>query len=115
MITIYHNPRCSKSRECNIFLGASGKDIEVINYMETPFTVKSLSKVIELLGIQPIELVRTNEAIWKDQFKDKKMGDATIVKAMVENPKLIQRPIVVNGSKAIIARPLALLDTILQH
>lgn len=113
MITIYHNPRCSKSRECNVFLGASGKDVEVINYMETPFTVEKLTHIIELLGMKPLELVRTNEAIWKDQFKGKKMGDEAIVKAMVENPKLIQRPIVVNGNKAIVARPLALIDGIL--
>ncbi len=113
MITIYHNPRCSKSRECNIFLGASGKDIEVINYMEIPFTIEKLTDVIELLGIKPIELVRTNEAIWKDKFKGRKMQDATIIKAMVEHPKLIQRPIVVNGNKAVIARPLTLLDSII--
>ena len=113
MITIYHNPRCSKSRECNIFLGAAGQDIEVINYMETPFTIETLSTLIELLGIEPIELVRTNEAIWKDKFKGLKMQNATLIKAMVENPKLIQRPIVVNGKKAVIARPLSLLDSII--
>ena len=113
MITIYHNPRCSKSRECNIFLEASRKDIEVINYMETPFTIEKLTHIIELLGIEPIELVRTNEAIWKEKYKGKKMGDATLIKAMVENPKLIQRPIVVNGKKAVIARPLSLIDAIL--
>ncbi len=113
MITIYHNPRCSKSRECTVFLGASGKEIEVINYIETPFTIEKLTQLIALLGIEPIELVRTNEAIWKEKFKGRKMRDTTIIKAMIDNPKLIQRPIVVDGDTAIIARPLSLLDAIL--
>ncbi len=83
MITIYHNPRCSKSRECTVFLGASGKEIEVINYIETPFTIEKLTQLIALLGIEPIELVRTNEAIWKEKFKGRKMRDTTIIKAMI--------------------------------
>jgi arsenate reductase len=106
MITIYHNPRCSKSRECLLFPGLSGKEVEIINYMKTPFSVESLSEIINLLGIEPINLVRTNEKIWKEKFKGRKMKDATIIKAMVENPSLIQRPIVINGKKAVIARPL---------
>lgn len=113
MITIYHNPRCSKSRECETFLAASGKKIEVINYMKTPFTIEKLGELIELLGIKPIELVRTNEAIWKDQYKGRNMQNAAIIQAMVKHPKLIQRPIVVKGKKAIVARPLERLDSFL--
>lgn len=113
MITIYHNPRCSKSRECETFLGASGKDVRVINYMQTPFTKEELTKVISLLDIKPIELVRKNETIWKELFKDRKMTDSQVINALLKHPKLIQRPIVVSGDKAIIARPLELLDSIL--
>lgn len=113
MITIYHNPRCSKSRECNVFLGATGKDIEVVNYMQTPFTTEKLTEVIGFLGIAPIKLVRTNEQIWKDSFKGKDLSDSELINAMVENPKLIQRPIVVNGTKAVVARPLELVNSIM--
>lgn len=113
MITIYHNPRCSKSRECTTFFEASSKDIEIINYMKTPFTIDSLSEVIALLAIKPIELVRKTEKIWKENYKGKYMNDSDIIKAMVAEPKLIQRPIVVNGNKAIIARPLEKINEII--
>ena len=113
MITIYHNPRCSKSRECNLFLETSGKEVQVINYMKTPFNFNSLNKVIGFLNITPLELVRKNEQIWKDNYKGKELSDDEIITAMVENPKLIQRPIVVNGNKAVIARPLEKMDEIL--
>lgn len=113
MTTIYHNPRCSKSRECTTFFEASNKDVEIINYMKTPFTIDSLSEVIALLAIKPIELVRTTEKIWKENYKGKEMNDSDIIKAMVAEPKLIQRPIVVNGNKAVIARPLEKINEII--
>jgi arsenate reductase len=113
MITIYHNPRCSKSRECTVFFETSSNDIEIINYMKTPFTIDSLSEVITLLALKPIELVRTTEKIWKENYKGKDMSDSSIIKAMVAEPKLIQRPIVVNGKKAVIARPLEKIHEII--
>ncbi len=106
MITLYHNPRCSKSRECNIMLDDLGKDIRIINYMKDLFTETTLKEVIDLLKIKPIDLVRKNEQEWKDFYKDKEMSDTDVIKAMVKYPKLIQRPIVVNGKKAAIGRPL---------
>ena len=113
MITIYHNPRCSKSRECTTFFEASSKDIEIVNYMKTPFTVESLSEIIALLAIKPIELVRTTEKIWKENYKGKNMSDSEIIKAMVAEPKLIQRPIVVNGNNAVLARPFEKINEII--
>ncbi len=113
MITIYHNPRCSKSRECNTFLNTNNKEVRVINYMKKPFSTETLSDLLDLLGLEPLALVRTNEQIWKDQFKKKELSDADIIEAMVENPKLIQRPIVVNGKKAVVARPIEKLQEIL--
>ena len=113
MITIYHNPRCSKSRECTTFFEASSKDIEIVNYMKTPFTVESLSELIALLAIKPIELVRTTEKIWKENYKGIEMSDSAIIKAMVAEPKLIQRPIVIHGKKAVIARPLEKINEII--
>lgn len=105
MIKIYHNNRCSKSR-CGIeLLENSGKEYEVVKYLENTPTTEELENIITLLGISPIELVRKNEAIWKENFKGKDLTDKDIVKAMIENPKLIERPIVVNGNKAVIGRP----------
>jgi len=105
MTTIYHNPSCSKSRACHNILIDAGSDIEVINYKKTPFTEEKLMALLGLLKMNPIELVRTNEAIWKEQFKGKKLSNKAIVKAMITYPQLIERPIVVKGDTAIIARP----------
>ena len=105
MIKIYHNNRCSKSR-CGLeILEKSGKDFEVVKYLDNIPSAKELKDIINLLGIQPIQLVRKNEAIWKDQYKNKDLSDAEIIKAMTENPKLIERPIIINGNKAVIGRP----------
>nr|WP_321225831.1 arsenate reductase (glutaredoxin) [uncultured Psychroserpens sp.] len=105
MITILHNPRCSKSREGLSLLENSGKDFEVIRYLDEPISEEKLKNIISLLGITPIELVRKNEAIWKSDFKGKTLSDAQIIKAMVAHPKLIERPIVISGKKAVIGRP----------
>ena len=113
MIKIYHNPKCSKSREGLCMLQDLNKEIEIINYINNPLTVSELKNIIKLLGIKPIELVRVKEAIWKENFKDKNLTDEDIIEAMVANPKLIERPIVVNGNKAVIARPIEKIDEIL--
>jgi len=110
---IYHNPRCSKSRECNLMLQEKVKDFEVINYMDHPFTSETLKEVISLLNIEPIELVRKNEQIWKDNYKGKTLSNQEIIKAMIENPKLIERPIVIRGKKAAIGRPIDKVISIL--
>tara|TARA_R110002124_G_scaffold138576_6_gene302313 strand:+ start:266186 stop:266431 length:246 start_codon:yes stop_codon:yes gene_type:complete len=81
--------------------------------METPFSEEKLKEIIDLLQIEPIELVRKNEKVWKESFKGKQLSNDAIVKAMVDNPKLIERPIVINGNKAVIARPLEKVDSIL--
>ncbi len=105
MIQIYHNSRCGKSRECLAFLEDSGKEYEIIKYLEDIPTFEELKTIIKKLGIKPIELVRQKEKIWIENFKDKKITDDEIIKAMILNPILIERPIVINGNKAIIARP----------
>lgn len=105
MIKIYHNPRCRKSREGLQILEDSGKDFEIIKYLDEIPTEKELSDIIKLLNINPIDLVRKNEAIWKDNYKNKELTDNEIITAMVQNPKLIERPIVVNNNKAIVGRP----------
>lgn len=106
MIQIYHNPRCTKSRECLAFLEESGQKFEVIKYLENAPTFDELKSIIKKLNIKPIELIRRKEKIWIENFKDKKMSDDEIIQAMILNPILIERPIVINDKKAVIARPL---------
>lgn len=105
MIQIFHNNRCSKSR-CGLeILENSGKKFEVVKYLDNVPSEKELNEIISLLNITPIQLVRKNEKIWKEEFKGKELSDTEIVQAMVNNPKLIERPIVINGNKAVIGRP----------
>ncbi len=105
MINIYHNPRCSKSRQGLALLEESGKEFEIIKYLEDKLSVDKLESIISKLGIKPIELIRKNEAIWKSDYKGKILSDKEIIEAMVTNPKLIERPIVINGTKAVVGRP----------
>ncbi|WP_339916509.1 arsenate reductase (glutaredoxin) [Yeosuana marina] len=105
MIKIYHNNRCSKSRNGLKLLQESGKDFEIINYLEDSPSKETLKEIINLLDIKPIELVRKNEAIWKEQYKGKDLTDDEVINAMIKNPKLIERPIVINENKAVIGRP----------
>ena len=105
MVKIYHNNRCSKSRNGLEILKNSGKNFEVVNYLEKIPSKNELKDIINLLGIKPIELVRKNEAIWKSDFKNKDVTDEQIIEAMIINPKLIERPIIINGNKAVIGRP----------
>ncbi len=109
MIEIYHNNRCRKSREGLKILENSGKEFKIIKYLENIPSVEELKKVIELLRINPIDLVRKNEAIWKSDYKGKDLTDDQIIEAMVTHPKLIERPIVINENKAIIGRPPSLI------
>ena len=102
---IYHNPRCSKSRQGLAILEESGKEFEVVKYLDSPPTFQELTEIIGLLGITPIDLVRKNEAIWKENYKGKELSYDEIIYAMIENPKLIERPIVINDRKAVIGRP----------
>lgn len=113
MIQIYHNSRCSKSRECLLFLEKSNKSIKVINYLEETPNFEELKTIISKLSITPIELIRTKEKIWIEKYKNNTYTHDELIVLMVENPVLIERPIVVNGDKAVIARPLELINNIL--
>ncbi len=105
MIVIYHNPRCSKSRETLEILENHKADYEIVKYLDHPLSAAKLSKIIKLLKIKPIELVRKNEVLWKDNFKHLDFTDDELIDLMAKNPALIERPIVINGDKAVIGRP----------
>ncbi len=105
MTTLYHNPRCSKSREALKLLEGEGETIEIVKYLKNPPSHQELKQVIQLLGIKPLELVRTQETDWKENYKGKDLTDEQIIDAMIENPKLIERPIAINGTHAVIGRP----------
>jgi arsenate reductase len=102
---IYHNPRCRKSRETLQLIQDAGKEVEVIEYLKTPPTAGELKSIIEKLGITPEQLIRKNEAIFKESFKGKSYSDDEWIGIMIDNPKLIERPIVVFGDQAVLGRP----------
>jgi arsenate reductase len=104
MIQIYHNPRCGKSRNCLAFIEETGQEFEVIKYLEEKPSFQELASIIKKLNCKPIHLVRLKEKIWIDSYKNKSLTDDDVIQAMVDNPILIERPIVIKGEKAIIGR-----------
>ncbi len=110
---IYHNPRCSKSRQGLAILQEAKVDFEIIEYLKTPLSEKELKAILSKLKIDAIDLVRKNEAIWKENYKGKELSNEQIIKAMAENPKLIERPIVIHKNKAVIGRPPEKIITII--
>ena len=105
MIRIYHNSRCRKSREALEILRTKNIEFEIIEYLKDNLTKNQLKDLIKKLGIEPINLVRKNEQIWKENFKNKKLTSDEIIQILSDNPKLIERPIVELNDKAIIGRP----------
>lgn len=104
MLQIFHNNRCGKSRNCLSMLESSGKEFEIISYLTTPPTAAELQGVLEKLNIKPIDLVRQKENTWIDNFKGKEFTDEELIKIMITNPILIERPLLISEEKAIIAR-----------
>ncbi|NVK27809.1 MAG: arsenate reductase (glutaredoxin) [Flavobacteriia bacterium] len=113
MIRVYHNPRCTKSREAVKYLEDKGIEVQIVEYMKEPLTPNELEVILDALDMEPMDLIRTNEAIWKEEFKDKELDDDELILAMIEYPKLMQRPIVMNGDKAVVARPTEKADEVL--
>ncbi|MBW2938043.1 arsenate reductase (glutaredoxin) [Aureisphaera sp. CAU 1614] len=105
MTTIYHNPRCSKSREALQILEAHNEAVEIIHYLDTPPTVEELQSLLTLLHKKPKDIVRKNETLWKEKYRDKKLSGKRLLKILAKNPQLIERPIVIKKDKAIVARP----------
>lgn len=105
-ITIWHNPRCGKSRDSFKLLEEKGIDAEVVKYLDTPPTVEALKEVLGMLDMEPRELMRTKEKIYKELDLKNETNNEKLIDAMVKNPKLIERPIVIKDGKAVIGRPI---------
>lgn len=105
-VTIYHNPRCSKSRQTLALLTEHAVEPDIVLYLETPPDAKALKALIDKLGIEPRELLRSSEKEYKAmKLADKTLSNKALIDAMVKAPILIQRPIVVKGDKAVLGRP----------
>lgn len=103
--TIYHNPRCQKSRQSLEILRNNGVEPEVIEYLKETPNKAELQKILAKLNLKPQDILRKGELVYKEKFKDMQFSDEEWLEIMVENPKLIERPIVVAGNSAVIGRP----------
>ncbi len=104
-VTIWHNPRCSKSREALKLLEEKGADVEVFKYLDEEITKEDIKKLLDMIGAKPRDIMRTKEAIYKELGLKDVEDDEKLIEAMVEHHKLIERPIVIKDGKAIIGRP----------
>ena len=105
MIKVYHNARCKKSRVGLQFVQEHTNDVEIIEYLKNPINENILKDLLIKLNLRPHDMVRTQEAIYKSNFKGKNFNDDEWIKIMIENPKLIKRPIVVKNNKAVWGDP----------
>ena len=105
-VQILHNPRCSKSRQTKEILENQGVDASVVEYLKTPPTKAQLEEILDMLGLEPRELMRKNESVYKENnLGDESLTRKQLIQAMLDNPILIERPIVIKGNKAAIGRP----------
>ncbi len=102
---IYHNPRCRKSRETLTLIKEAGIEHTIVEYLKEVPSKEELNQLLAKLNMKPEELLRKGEKVFKENFKGKQFADEEWIQIMIENPKLIERPIVVKGNKAIIGRP----------
>jgi arsenate reductase len=106
VVTIYHNPRCSKSRQTLALLTEKGLQPQIIEYLKTPPSAAELKRILKKLGVKPRDIVRKSEAVYAELgLKDKDVSDDELIALMAANPILIERPIVIAGDKAAIGRP----------
>lgn len=116
MTTIFHNPRCSKSRAAVELLESRGMEFDVVKYLEEPPSEKEIARIVKMLGITPEQLVRKGEELFKAlKLGDQELSDKEWIAILSANPKLIERPIVVHGSRAAIGRPIEKIIEILDE
>lgn len=102
---IFHNPRCTKSRETLALIEGAGKSVKVIEYLKHPPSEKELAEILGKLGMKAEDLVRKGEDLYKEKFKGKTLSEKEWISVLVKNPVLIERPIVVSGKRAVLGRP----------
>lgn len=113
-VTIYHNPKCSKSRAALAILEQRGLEPNVIDYLKAPPNADELRAIVAMLGITPEQLVRKGERVYKELYAGKSLSDIEWIEAMVANPILIERPIVVRGARAVLGRPAENVEKLLR-
>jgi len=113
MIVIYHNPRCTKSREALEIIKNSGKEFKIREYLNDPLSEDELNGLLKKLKFSPSQLIRQNESVWKDNFKSLNLSDKELISIMAKHPKLIERPVVENDNRAVVGRPASNIDLIL--
>ena len=113
MFKIYHNTRCKKSRAGLKYIKDKGLEFEIIEYLKNPLSEKELKNLVKMLRKKPFELVRTQEELFKTRYKGKNLTDDEWIKILAENPKLIRRPIIVKGDKAVLGDIVEHIDALL--
>ena len=113
-VTIWHNPRCSKSRSAVTLLEEKGVDADIVKYLDSPPSKAELIEMLKMLGIGARELMRTKEAIYKELNLKEETDEEKLIEAMAANPKLIERPIVIKDGKAAIGRPIENIVALIQ-
>ncbi|MDG2396070.1 MAG: ArsC/Spx/MgsR family protein [Flavobacteriaceae bacterium] len=103
-LTIYHNPRCRKSREALKYLDKLKLNYKLVKYLESPLNSDQIKEILSILNISAFELVRKNESLWKNTIKNKKLAEIELINILVKNPKLIERPIIIKGKSGVIGR-----------
>jgi arsenate reductase (glutaredoxin) len=114
MLKIYHNPRCKKSCEGLKYLQSRKVEFEIVRYIEKGLTKEELNEILLKLNLKPQKVVRTQENYYKKELKGKKFNDDEWINILIENPKLLQRPVVIGKYKAVIARPPELMDILIK-
>ena len=110
---IYHNPRCRKSREGVEYLSSKGIDFEIIYYLKNPLSKEEIKLLVSKLGISISDLIRKNEKIWKDNYKNQELSIDQIIEIIFKEPKLMERPIIESEKRAVIGRPKENIDNLL--
>ena len=110
---IYHNPRCRKSREGVQYLTDKGVEFEIIEYFKDNLSKETIQILLNKLNITALNLIRKNEKIWKENFKDKNLSEKELIKVLHKEPKLIERPIIEGEFKAVIGRPKENIDKLI--
>jgi arsenate reductase len=113
MIVIYHNPKCSKSQEALETIKNSGKEFKIREYLKEPLSEDELDGLLKKLHFSPLQLIRQNESVWKDNFKSLNLSEGELISIMSKHPKLIERPVIENDNMAVVGRPPSNIDLIL--